>query len=184
MKESIKSLANNGNTNPFTKEEDDFIRANINSMTFEEMTDEMNRLFHNNRTWRSVYLRNYNYLKAKKKHGVPVGSEHFDGKRWWVKVKEDFVRTGDHSYRGCWEYKHKIVWEEANGKIPDGRVIIFLDGDESNCDLRNLYCTSKKINAMMCRNKWHFESIEEKKTALKWCELYYAIKGELHENQT
>lgn len=178
MQELTKSLVNNGSTNPFTPEEDAFIRENINIMTFEEMATEMNRRFHNNRTWRSVYLRNYNYLKAKKKRGVPIGSEHFDGVRWWVKVKEDFKRTGKHSYRECWEYKHKVVWEQANGKVPEDCVIIFLDGDESNCELNNLYCTSKKINALMSRYKWHFENVEAKKTAIKWCELYYKMKGE------
>ena len=177
VQELTKSSVNNGSTNPFTREEDDFIRANINVMTFAEMADEMNNRFHRNRTEKSVYLRNYNYLKIKKNVGVPVGSEHFDGVHWWVKVKEEFVRTGRHSYRECWIYKHKKVWEEANGPIPEDGVIIFLDGDGGNCNLENLYCVSKKINAMMSRYKWHFENVEMKKAAIKWCELYYALKG-------
>ena len=173
--ELIKSSVNNGVTNPFTPEEDAFIRANINLMTYEEMVLEMNARFHRGRTWRSVYLRNYNYVKAKKKPGLPVGSEHFDGVRWWVKIREDFVRTHSHSYRDCWAPKHLVVWENVHGKVPDDCCIVFLDGDEGNCALENLYCVSKKINAMMCRFQWHFENVEAKKTAIKWCELYYKI---------
>ena len=181
MRELIKSSVNNGSTNPFTPEEDAFIIANINLMSFEEMATEMNKLFNRGRTKRSVYLRNYNYLHAKKKGRVPIGSEHFDGVRWWVKVRDEFTNNGKHSYRDCWEYKHRVVWEKANGPIPNEHVILFLDGDESNCAIENLYCTMKKINALMSRYKWHFDSIEAKKTAIKWCELYYALKEDKNE---
>lgn len=167
---------NNGSTNPFTPEEDAFIVANINLMSFEELAAELNKRYHHNRTWKSVYLRNYNYLHAKKKGRRPIGAEHFWGDCLWVKVRNEFTRAGRHSYRDCWERKHKYVWEQAYGKIPEGHVLLFLDGDVRNCALENLYCTTNAIRAMMSRYKWHFENAEAKKTAIKWCELYYALK--------
>ena len=176
MRESIKSSVNNGHTNPFTPEEDAFIVANINLMSFEELAAELNERYHRNRTWRSVYLRNYNYLHAKKNGVRPVGSEHFNGTHWYIKVRGEFTRTHSKSYLDCWELKHKHIWEQANGKVPEGHVLLFLDGDVNNCELENLYCVPAKINAMMCRYKWHFDSVEAKKTAIKWCELYYALK--------
>ena len=178
MNESTKSSVNNGSTNPFTPEEDAFIIANINLMSFEELTIELNKRFNRGRTKSSVYQRDYNYLHAKKKGRVPIGSEHFDGVHWWVKVRAGFTRTSKHSYRDCWEYKHKVVWEREHGKkLPEDCVIVFLDGDGSNCAPNNLYAIPKKINAMMCRNRWHFENAEAKKAAIKWCELYYVLKG-------
>ena len=34
--------------------------------------------------------------------------------------------------------KHRYVWEQAHGPIPDGYVVTFADGDRTNCDLSNL----------------------------------------------
>lgn len=81
-----------------------------------------------------------------------------------------------HAWRKGWQYKHHYVWEQAHGKIPSDCVIVFLDGDESNYALENLYCVKSKINAMMSRYKWHFENAQAKLTAIKWCELYYTLK--------
>ena len=75
-----------------------------------------------------------------------------------------------------WVKKGKLVLEEAYGEIPDDKLIIFLDKDHKNCNLSNLYVTDRKINFMMSKNNWHFENPELTLAALKWCELYYAIK--------
>ena len=39
-----------------------------------------------------------------------------------------------------WEYVHKLIWEQANGRLPDRRVtrIWWKDGDHGNCSLSNL----------------------------------------------
>jgi len=39
-----------------------------------------------------------------------------------------------------WEYVHKLIWEQANGSLPDWRVarIWWKDGDHGNCSLSNL----------------------------------------------
>lgn len=37
-----------------------------------------------------------------------------------------------------WDYKHRIVYEEAYGKIPKGCKIIFADSNKLNCNLDNL----------------------------------------------
>jgi hypothetical protein len=43
----------------------------------------------------------------------------------------------------CWYEKHRWLWEQANGKIPEGMVIIFLDNNPLNCTLENLAVVSK-----------------------------------------
>ena len=40
--------------------------------------------------------------------------------------------------------KHRYVWEQANGPIPDGHNIAFRDGDRTNCQLDNLYLISRE----------------------------------------
>lgn len=67
----------------------------------------------------------------------PIGSERVntDGT---VQVKVQDGKDGKN-----WAYKHHLVWEEANGKIPDGHVIVFLDGNAQNCELENLKLVSR-----------------------------------------
>jgi hypothetical protein len=46
--------------------------------------------------------------------------------------------------------KHRYVWEQANGPIPDGHNIAFRDGNRGNCDLSNLYLISREEAARRC----------------------------------
>jgi hypothetical protein len=45
--------------------------------------------------------------------------------------------------------KHVVVWEEANGSVPQGMIIRFLDGDKTNCTLANLVLVSRGENAIL-----------------------------------
>lgn len=43
---------------------------------------------------------------------------------------------------GC-VLKHRHVWEQAHGPVPDGYVIVFIDGNRQNCSLDNLQLLSR-----------------------------------------
>jgi hypothetical protein len=49
-----------------------------------------------------------------------------------------------------WELLQRYVWTKANGEIPPGSVVIFLDGNYLNCELTNLQVITRKEN--MARN--------------------------------
>jgi hypothetical protein len=49
-----------------------------------------------------------------------------------------------------WELLQRHVWTKANGEIPRGSVVIFLDSNYLNCELNNLQVISRKEN--MARN--------------------------------
>jgi len=49
-----------------------------------------------------------------------------------------------------WELLQRHVWTQANGEIPRGSVVIFLDGNYLNCELSNLQVITRKDN--MARN--------------------------------
>ena len=49
-----------------------------------------------------------------------------------------------------WELLQRYVWTQANGEIPTGSVVIFLDGNYLNCELNNLQVISRREN--MARN--------------------------------
>lgn len=59
----------------------------------------------------------------------PVGSERIDVDGYTL------IKTAEPN---IWEPKHKVLWEEKNGKVPEGHVLTFLDGDKRNISLENL----------------------------------------------
>lgn len=67
----------------------------------------------------------------------PIGHERVtvDG---YVEVK---VRDGKKQKN--FELKHRLIWEEHNGPIPEGYNIQFKDGNRQNCKIENLYMISR-----------------------------------------
>lgn len=73
--------------------------------------------------------------------------------------------------------KRRVVWEQHYGEIPKDYCIIVLDGDPMNCDIENLYCMQTRFRPILAKNKWWFGNAELTLTAIRWCELLYAIKN-------
>ena len=85
----------------------------------------------------------------------------------WIKVK-------DYSKNENWTQYHRYIWEKANGPIPEGYKIIFLDGDRMNCKLENLMLVSDE--ALGTANKWFglTSDPEINKTIIRTAELKMA----------
>lgn len=45
--------------------------------------------------------------------------------------------------------KQRLIWEAANGPVPEGHVVIFKDGDKGNFNLNNLALISKQENRIL-----------------------------------
>lgn len=56
-----------------------------------------------------------------------------------------------------WEFLHRAVWEEHNGPVPDGMIIMFKDGNKQNCDISNLMLVSRGEIATMTKKGLRFE---------------------------
>jgi hypothetical protein len=93
-----------------------------------------------------------------------------DGEPWIVTSLE--YKVPFHNRR---QPKRRVVWERLHGEIPKDHCIICLDGDPMNCDPSNLYCMPIRFRPLLAKNKWWFGNAELTLTAIKWCELYYAI---------
>ena len=65
-----------------------------------------------------------------------------------VKVK---MRPSHPSCNDNFKAKHHIVWEEANGPIPKGYKLTFLDGNKQNCVLENLALITNAEQLQMTR---------------------------------
>ena len=82
---------------------------------------------------------------------VPIGTERVskDGYRE-RKVTDDPNLVPARRWVGV----HRLVWEQENGPIPDGHVIVFLDGDKRNCAPSNLRCVPRGALAHL-NQRWH-----------------------------
>lgn len=70
----------------------------------------------------------------------PVGSERISSEGYHqIKVADPNV----------WRYKHVVIWEEANGPIPEGHAVLFADGDKNNLSLDNLLLVSRRELAVL-----------------------------------
>ena len=85
-----------------------------------------------------------------------------------------------------WELKHRVVWEQHNGHIPKGSVIIFLDGDKRNFDIGNLRIVSRADLARINQNQLFTDNAEANDTAIVLAKLMTAVgeakkKGKNHD---
>ncbi len=76
----------------------------------------------------------------KPKKQVPIGTEIVD-KDGYVQVKIDDIQYARHCDN--WIFKHKLIYEQHKGPVPEGYAVIFADGDKRNFDLDNLVLVTR-----------------------------------------
>lgn len=85
------------------------------------------------------------------KKGARVHNEKYDGavvtryshrKRNYPPYK--WIRIS----KAKWKKLHVHLWEEANGAIPPGKIVVFKDRNTLNCELSNLDLLSREENMM------------------------------------
>ena len=99
---------------------------------------------------------------AFKKGNIPVNK---------MKVGEDAISSDGYvktkiADPNVWEFKHKLIWAEAHGPIPEKHSIIFADGNKLNLSIDNLLLVSKAELLMLNRKKLISENSELTKTGL------------------
>ena len=88
-----------------------------------------------------------------------------------MNVGEDIITTDGYvktkiAEPNLWEYKHKLIWAEAHGPIPEKHSVIFADGDKLNLSIDNLLLVSRAELLMLNRKKLISENSELTKTGL------------------
>lgn len=75
------------------------------------------------------------FKKGHRPHNTkPVGYESKNSDGYWVvKVAEPNV----------FKMKHRVLWEQHNGPIPEGTFITFIDGNPDNVTIENLTAVTK-----------------------------------------
>lgn len=81
----------------------------------------------------------------------PIGYERLS-KSGYIEVKVKMRPTALPDGKRCNDNfvpKHKLVWEAANGPVPEGCIVVFKDGNKQNITLENLACITRKQNAVL-----------------------------------
>ena len=102
----------------------------------------------------------------------PVGSERINVDGYIeIKVKDP----------NKWNLKHRLIWEEHNGEIPQGKLVIFRDNNPLNCNIDNLLLISKGENMKMNNiGACEYKGLE-KEVLLNAIRLKNAIKSKLNK---
>lgn len=108
---------------------------------------------------------------------VPIGHERItiDG---YVEVKIQHLKNGDANNKN-FELKHRLIWEEHFGKIPQGMNVEFLDNNKMNFEPSNLVLRTRKENLL--KNTMSDSSIVKRFMGVKNPEFVEKIMTEMPE---
>lgn len=104
----------------------------------------------------------------------PVGSERI--------TKDGYteVKVADPNK---WRLKHNIIWEQHNGPIPKGHVVIFGDGDKTNFNINNLILVSRAQLARLNQNRLIQNDADLTRTGIIIADLISKIAEKSRQNK-
>lgn len=85
--------------------------------------------------------------------------------------------------RERWQFTHRLIWEKANGPIPEGKLVEFADGDRDNLDINNLILVDRAEHLGLLKMIPEREDPEITKTALNVIKLQNTIKKAKEERK-
>ena len=188
----------------YTPEQIEFIRKNIKNMTWKELTMKFNETYGTNLSYKALAATGKRYKIQTGRTGqfpkgltpwnkgmkglsfpgmeatqfkpgnvphnwVPIGSERIT-KDGYIQVK-----IQDGKKQKNWRGKHILIWEAANGPLPEGHAIIFGDGNKRNFDLDNLILVSRAQLALLNKNRLIQNNAELTKTGILIADIYKKI---------
>ena len=163
----------------FSEEEKDFIKKYYPDHGPEKTAEMLNDIFNSNRTPNSVRDMANNRLcvfvnDSFINHMVKVGrkSKKSGSIRKEIRKKDGQVYYKMKSDNGTWKMAGMVIWEKAHGLIPSGYRLIYLDGDNSNYELDNLYLATYRVAYQVVSNKhYQIKNPEITKSLIKYYEL-------------
>lgn len=172
----------------YSEEEELFLRESISQFDcYADLTAAFNELFDCGLTRQSIQDKctkrmricigknKAQFRAGGRQRAVPIGTIRKTVNATYIKVSD--VATGITGYAAPdWIPLQQKIWEDYNGKMPDGHMICFLDCNKENFSIENLCCIDRRISAILARNKWYSDNPEITLTAIKWCELHYALQ--------
>ena len=196
----------------YTKEEDDFLRANSPKMTREELTFMFNEKFHCNIDSQAITVRCWKYGYQAQSDG-----QFKKGSVPWEKTKggrDEYMKKYKAAPHYGWEKGHKphnikelgservmkddgkiyvktesgwipkteMVWREFNGDIPKGYRILSVNGAKNDTDIKNLRMIDNATQTILVANRWHDKGAEIFDVGVQYAKLYFTLKEQMGLN--
>lgn len=185
MKHHCRKLMLQRNNRFFSEEEDRWLSEHSRDGSYLEVAAEFNRIFGQTRTPGVIKVHCNRALHAgfknqKYSNSFPIGTEVIRCGFVWVKVSNIHCEKSGKLTSSVvnWRQKSHIVWEQHYGSAPpEGYTIVFLNRDTKDCRIENLYAVSPRVMREMSKKKWWSTDRELTLAAIRWCELFYAMKG-------
>ena len=170
---------------PYTDEQDKWLIENNNKYSnYDEVANAFNTVFKTNKTGRGIQCHCIRILKLNSNrqgynkghcthNKLNIGDESINNSTGYIYVKINDTGIKNKDFIS----KQQYLGQKYNDtELPKGWMVVFLNQDKNDFSKENLYAISRQVNAIMCSNKWFTESREHTLTAIKWCELFYALK--------
>ncbi len=107
----------------------------------------------------------------KPKNMVSIGTEVIKGDGYlWTKTEDNPPK---------WKQSHILLWEKVNGKLPEGMVLTFLDGNKENITIENLFLITRKEHLRLNNQEYRSKNPELTKAGIGLIRL----KSKLVSNQ-
>lgn len=195
------------NSRYYTTDQLHFLRQNALGKTNEELTFLFNKHFRTKRTVSGIFgvktrygiysgMDGWNGHRFKKgitpwnkgkstfvargknaPSALPVGTERVTA-TGYVMVKVSYHRQPSNKN---WRYKHIVIWEGVNGKLPKHFVVIFLDRDKTNLKAENLMAIPKAVKGTMNRYGLYFDDPEATKVGAQIAFLKILIRKRMRD---
>lgn len=184
MKHHCRKLLLQRNNRFFSEEEDRWLSEHSRDGNYLEVAEEFNRVFGQNRTPGVIRVHcnralHVGFKNQKYSNSFPIGTETIRSGFVWVKVSNIHCEKSGKLTSSVvnWRQKSHIVWEQHYGSAPpEGYTIVFLNRDTKDCRIENLYAVSPRVMREMSKKKWWSTDGELTLAAIRWCELFYALK--------
>lgn len=178
----------------FTTEEKEWLASQPTTLTYKELLNLFNEHFETELKIDSIKdllskrmgIRrdSRNMKKTQFQNGAKprykIGDEVIKQGYVWVKVADEYFdghSTSFADYKKNWKRKADMVWQERNGEIPQGMFLIYLDGDTTNCDIKNLYLMDRSTHAVMNKMGWYSTIPELTVTAIQTARLMREVRN-------
>ena len=180
----------------YSTEEDEWLKQNIDTGTWPELTKWFNEKFDtkikciSDHALKRLHLKkSFNRGNVKKgerrnTNTLPIGAERFNGQCVYVKIANNVNdcqnrRMPSKHEDTNWVRKDYLVWQQHGNRLPkdSSEMLIHLNKDRRDCSIENLYLTTRSINLNLGKNGWHSTDRDVTLTAIKCLELMQALKG-------
>jgi HNH endonuclease len=187
----------------FTREQKSFINENVEGLSNQKLASLVNEIFNLSitakqmKTWKNNHglssglkgsegisppnkgtkgLYNVGGNRTSFKPGQqpnnykPIGTERVDRDGYTL------IKVSDQgAWHKRWRHKHKVLWEEVNGPIPQGHCLIFLDGNNQNTKLANLQLITRKQLVRLNQNHLISDNPDVTRTGIIIADIYSKI---------